>query len=49
MSTLQLFVDSQYASPWAMSCFVVMQEKSIAAEIAAVNLGAAENKEPGFA
>lgn len=48
MSTLQLFVDSQYASPWAMSCFVVLQEKSIAAEIVPVNLGAAENKEPEF-
>lgn len=48
MTTLQLFVDSQYASPWAMSCFVVLQEKSIVAEIAPVNLGVAENKEPGF-
>lgn len=49
MTALQLFVDSQYASPWAMSCFVVLQEKSLATEIVPVNLGAAENKEPGFA
>lgn len=32
MSDLKLYVDSQYASPWAMSCFVVLREKSIAAE-----------------
>jgi glutathione S-transferase len=49
MSSLQLYVDSQYASPWAMSCFVVLQEKSIAAEVVPVDLGAAENKRPEFA
>ena len=32
MSRLQLFVDSQYAGPWALACFVVLQEKSVAAE-----------------
>lgn len=49
MPTLQLFVDSQYASPWAMSCFVVLQEKSITAEIAPVDLEAAANREAGLA
>jgi glutathione S-transferase len=48
MPDLQLYVDSQYASPWAMSCFVVLQEKSIAAEVIPVDLGAAENKRPEF-
>lgn len=49
MSALTLYVDSQYASPWAMSCFVVVHEKNIAAEIIPVDLAAAENKQPGFA
>lgn len=49
MSALTLYVDSNYASPWAMSCFVVVQEKNIPAEIIPVDLAAAENKQPGFA
>lgn len=48
MSNLQLYVDSNYASPWAMSCFVVLQEKLLAAELIPVDLGAAENKQSDF-
>lgn len=49
MPSLQLFVDSDYASPWAMSCFVVLQEKAVVADIIPVDLGIAENKLSSFA
>jgi len=48
MPNLTLYIDSQYASPWAMCCFVVLQEKSLSAELIPIDLGAAENKLPGF-
>ncbi len=48
MSVFKLYVDSHYASPWAMACFVVLQEKGIAAELISINLDAAENKQPEF-
>lgn len=48
MSAFKLYVDSHFASPWAMACFVVLQEKGIAAELIPINLDTAENKKPEF-
>jgi hypothetical protein len=49
MSSLPLFVDADYASPSPTCCFVALQEKSIAAKIAPVDLDTAVNKESGLA
>ncbi len=38
-----LFVDAQYASPYAMSAFVGLKEKGIAFDITTVDLGAGAN------
>jgi glutathione S-transferase len=46
---MKLFVDSTYDSPYAMSVFVALHEKSLPFEIHAVDLEAGKNHEPGFA
>jgi glutathione S-transferase len=44
-----LYVDSQFASPYAMSVFVSLLEKKLAFEIEFVDLAANANQEPAFA
>jgi glutathione S-transferase len=44
-----LYVDSQFASPYAMSVFVGLLEKKVAFEIEPVDLAANANQEPAFA
>jgi glutathione S-transferase len=44
-----LYVDSQFASPYAMSVFVSLLEKKVAFEIETVDLAANANQEPAFA
>lgn len=46
---LHLYTDAQYASPYAMSVFVALHEKSLAFDITTVDLGKNENRQPGFA
>lgn len=46
---LQLYVDAQYASPYAMSAFVALREKRISFEVTAVDLGARENLNESYA
>ncbi len=40
---MQLYVDSTFASPYAMSAFVSLREKGIAFDLVPVNLSAREN------
>jgi len=47
--TLTLFVDSQYASPYAMSVFVALDVKQIPFELRTIDLGAAGHLAPPFA
>ncbi len=46
---LRLFVDSNFASPYALSAFVALREKGLAFEVASVNLAAKDNHEPAYA
>lgn len=46
---LHLYCDAQYASPYAMSVFVALHEKSLAFELSTVNLGKNENHSADFA
>ena len=46
---MQLFVDSQYASPYAMSVFVALQEKNIAFEMKTLDLSRGDNHEAAYA
>jgi glutathione S-transferase len=46
---LTLFVDTQYASPYAMSAFVALTVKQAPFDIRTVDLSAAAQHEPGFA
>jgi glutathione S-transferase len=46
---MKLYVDSQYDSPYAMSVFVALHEKSLPFEIHAIDLERGKNHEPGFA
>lgn len=43
-----LFVDTQYASPYAMSVFVGLKEKGIAFDIETIDLGAGANRTPEY-
>lgn len=45
---LRLYVDAQFASPYAMSAFVALREKQLPFEVTPVNLSAAENRAAGF-
>lgn len=48
-SALQLYVDTQLTSPYAMSAFVALREKGLAFEIHTVDLDAGENNRPRYA
>ncbi|MFI4889530.1 MAG: glutathione transferase [Steroidobacterales bacterium] len=46
---MKLYVDSRYASPYAMSVFVVLREKRLPFEIHTIDLEAGRNHDAGFA
>ena len=46
---LRLYVDSQFASPYAMSAFVALHEKGLSFEVVTVDLAAQENHGDGYA
>jgi glutathione S-transferase len=46
---LTLFVDAQYASPYAMSAFVALTVKALVFDLRTVDLSAAANQAPAFA
>lgn len=46
---LQLYVDAQFASPYAMSAFVALREKALSFEISPVDLAADGQHAPGYA
>lgn len=46
---LLLYVDTRFASPYAMSVFVALHEKGLPFEIATLDLAAKGNHEPNFA
>lgn len=48
-SCLRLSADAQFASPYAMSVFVVLQEKKLPFELSTVDLGADANREASYA
>ena len=45
---IQLFVDAQYASPYALSAYVALREKRLPFEVATVDLGAGAQSGAGF-
>lgn len=45
---LRLYVDAQYASPYAMSVFVALHEKQLAFDMSSLDLGALEHRADGF-
>lgn len=47
-STLRLFVDRQFASPYAMSVYVTLTEKGIPFALEKVDLDAQQNLEPPY-
>lgn len=47
--SLQLYVDAQFTSPYAMSAFVALREKELAFELTPVDLGAGENHAAPYA
>lgn len=46
---LRLFVDAQFASPYAMSAFVALHEKGLPFETTTIDLSAHENQAPEYA
>jgi glutathione S-transferase len=46
---MQLFVDTQYTSPYAMSVFVALKTKGLPFDLHTVDLGAGANRAPGYA
>ena len=46
---IQLYVDAQFASPYAMSVFVALEEKQLPFGIVTVDLAARANLEPAYA
>ncbi|WP_343743241.1 glutathione transferase [Herbaspirillum huttiense] len=48
-SALQLHVDAQYASPYAMSVFVALREKALPFDLHTVDLDAAAHHDPAYA
>jgi glutathione S-transferase len=44
-----LYVDAQYASPYAMSVFVALHEKAVPFRVQTVDLGHGQNKAPEYA
>lgn len=45
MSDLTLYVDSQFASPWAMSVFVALKEKALPFKLVTVDLDKGEQRD----
>jgi glutathione S-transferase len=45
---LQLFVDAQFLSPYAMSAFVGLREKGLPFTVTEVDLGARQNTQPAY-
>ncbi len=46
---MELFIDSNYLSPYAMSAFVALREKDIPFEVRLINLQSAEHQTPSYA
>jgi glutathione S-transferase len=46
--SLRLYADAQFASPYAMSVFVALQEKRLPFELIAIDLARNANFEPGY-
>ncbi|WP_144638841.1 glutathione transferase [Bordetella genomosp. 13] len=46
---LRLYVDAQYASPYAMSAFVALTEKGLPFDLVTLDLGKQENLRPDYA
>ena len=44
-----LYVDAQYASPYAMTAFVALQEKAVPFRMETIDLGNGENRNPNYA
>lgn len=49
LTPLTLYVDSNFISPYAMSAFVVLEEKGLPYEMRSLNLASGEQRAPGFA
>lgn len=49
MPNLLLYVDKEFASPYAMAAFVALHEKKLAFDIATLDLAANAHCEPGYA
>lgn len=47
-TNLRLYVDAQFASPYAMSVFVALHEKGLSFELVTVDLASNANLEPGY-
>ena len=48
-SSLRLYVDTQFTSPYAMSCFVALREKGIEFEMSTLELDKLENQASDYA
>ncbi|UIN53514.1 MULTISPECIES: glutathione transferase [Pseudomonas] len=48
-SSLRLYVDAQFTSPYAMSCFVALREKGIDFEMSTLDLDKLENQASDYA
>jgi glutathione S-transferase len=48
MNELTLYVDSEYASPWAMCVYLALVEKKLPFTVKTLNLGTGENKTGPF-
>ncbi len=48
MNDLTLYVDAQYASPWAMAIYVILNEKQLPFTLKTVDLTAGANHEADF-
>lgn len=48
-SSLRLYVDAQFTSPYAMSCFVALREKGIEFEMSPLDLDKLENQASDYA
>ncbi|WP_085649053.1 MULTISPECIES: glutathione transferase [unclassified Pseudomonas] len=48
-SSLRLYVDAQFTSPYAMSCFVTLREKGIEFEMSTLDLDKLENQASDYA
>lgn len=46
---MKLYVDREYASPWAMAVFVGLREKGLAFDVEVLDLAAGDQRDAGFA